>query len=201
MGRVDTDVPDERDRLIAAAWKVLERADFEGFKVQLLLRETGLSARAFYRQFSDKDELLLVLMLSEYSRSAKRAWTAVSQAPHPPAKVRAWINELILAAGDPRRVARARLFTSQPGVVRRFADRLHAGAQLMLDPLEQAIGQGCQQGLFPWAEPVRDARLVMSLASSAMVNALADHPDGSVEESVAEVSDFALRALGFEGDS
>ena len=37
---------DDRMAIIGAAWTVLERAGFEGFKVQLVFRETGLSARS-----------------------------------------------------------------------------------------------------------------------------------------------------------
>jgi hypothetical protein len=112
--------------------------------------------------------------------------------------VRAWIEELIEAAGDPRRVARARLFTSQPAVVRRFAERLHAGVELLIEPLVDAIRQGHQQGLFSRANPRLDARLILGLASRAMVDALAERPDQSIDQSVAEVTDFALRALGYD---
>ena len=121
---------DERARLVGAAWVVLERAGYEGFKVQLLLRETGLSARTFYRHFEDKDELLLALMADEYARAATRIRAALARADGPDAKVAAWIDEIVQAAGDPKRSARARLFTSQPAVLRRYPDELSSGGPI-----------------------------------------------------------------------
>jgi AcrR family transcriptional regulator len=191
---------DERASFVAAAWTVLERAGFEGFKVQLLLRETGLSARAFYRHFADKDELLVVLMQDEYSRSARRAREAVAAADDPPGQVAAWIDDVMQAANTPQRAARARLFTSQPAVVRRFPEQLDAAARLLLEPLEDAIRRGHGDGVFPWADPPSDAKLILQLAASAMVDALADRADPgvhvAVDDAVARVTDFALRALG-----
>jgi AcrR family transcriptional regulator len=187
---------DEQARFIAAAWTVLERAGFEGFKVQLLLRETGLSARAFYRHFADKEELLLLLMQDEYSRSARRAHAAVAAADDPPDQVAAWIDEVVQAANTPQRAARARLFTSQPAVVRRFPEQLDAAARLLLEPLEDAIRRGRDEGVFAWAEPQGDAKLILQLAASAMIDALADRADSAIDDAIARVTDFALRALG-----
>jgi AcrR family transcriptional regulator len=187
---------DERARFVAAAWTVLERAGFEGFKVQLLLRETGLSARAFYRHFADKEELLLLLMQDEYSRSARRARAAVTAAGDPPGQVAAWIDEVVQAANTPQRAARARLFTSQPAVVRHFPEQLDAAARLLLEPLEDAIRRGRNEGVFPWGQPEGDAKLILQLAAGAMIDALADRADLAVDDAGTRVTAFALRALG-----
>jgi TetR/AcrR family transcriptional regulator len=187
---------DERARLVRAARVVLERAGWEGFKVQLVLRETGLSARTFYRHFAGKEELLLVLMEDEYARSGARVRAAVARAAGPPAKVAAWIDEIVQAAGDPRRAARARLFTSQPAVLRRFPDEVAAAARLMLQPLEDAIRDGRSSGQLPQGDPDRDPHLVLQLAGAAMSHALARRGEESVDDVAAEVTDFVLRALG-----
>jgi AcrR family transcriptional regulator len=187
---------DERARLVGAAWVVLERAGYEGFKVQLLLRETGLSARTFYRHFVDKDELLLALMTDEYARAATRIRAALARADGPDAKVAAWIDEIVQAAGDPKRSARARLFTSQPAVLRRYPDELSSAARLILDPLEDAIREGRTTGVLPWGDPERDPLLVHHLAGAAMAYALADSAGRPVDEVAAEVTGFVLRALG-----
>jgi AcrR family transcriptional regulator len=185
---------DERAQLIGAAWTVLERSGFEGFKVQLLLRETGLSARTFYRHFSDKDELFLTLMADEYSRVGARVTAALARAGSPEEQVVAWAREIVLAAGDPRRAARARLFTSQPAVVRRFADDVAGAARAILDPLTEAITAGRDAGIFPLADPEHDALLIHDLAGAAMSTALAHA--GAEEDIAASVADFVLRALG-----
>jgi TetR/AcrR family transcriptional regulator len=189
---------EERACLVRAARVVLERAGWEGFKVQLLLRETGLSARTFYRHFAGKDELLLTLMQDEYARSGGRVRSAVAGASGPAGKVAAWIAEIVQAAGDPRRAARARLFTSHPAVLRRFPDEVAAAARLVLQPLEEAIREGRSTGALPIGDPDRDPHLILQLAGTAMSEALASSHDHSVDAVAAEVTDFVLRALGSE---
>jgi AcrR family transcriptional regulator len=194
---------DERASLVRAARVVLERAGWEGFKVQLVLRETGLSARTFYRHFAGKEELLLVLMQDEYARSGARLRAAMARAEGPAEKVAAWIDEIVQAAGDPRRAARARLFTSQPAVLRRFPDEVDAAARLVLEPLADAIREGRSTGVLPSGDPDRDPQMVHQLAGAAMSRALA-RSDGvtdrvAVDDVAAEVTDFVLRALGGRG--
>jgi len=187
---------DERARLVGAAWTVLQRSGFEGFKVQLVIREAGLSARAFYRHFADKDELLLALLRDEMARAGARLTTAVSGVDDPLERVETWIRRIISAADDPRRVARARLFSTQQAVMRRYPREVEESVGLLVAPLREAIAAGLAGGVFPWAEPGRDARLIYALAGTAMTTALAEHPGRRVDEIVAETIGFALRALG-----
>ncbi|HEX2383989.1 MAG TPA: TetR/AcrR family transcriptional regulator [Acidimicrobiales bacterium] len=187
---------DDRTAIIGAAWIVLERAGFEGFKIQLVLRETGLSARSFYQHFTDKDELLLALMEDEYARSAARLRRVVREADGAPEKVAAWIAELVAAAEDPRRVQRARLFSSQQRVMRRFPEAVASASRLLVEPLERALRDGAETGEFSTAEPERDAEIILRLTGATMNDALIDWTDQSVAELVASSVDFALRALG-----
>ncbi len=187
---------DDRTAIIGAAWIVLERAGFEGFKVQLVLRETGLSARTFYQHFTDKDELLLALMEDEYSRSAARLRRVVGEADGPPDQVAAWIAELVAAAEDPRRIPRARLFSSQQPVMRRFPEAVADASRLLLEPLERAIRDGVAMGVFSSTEPERDAEIILRLTGATMNDALIEWTDRSVAELVASSVDFAMRALG-----
>jgi AcrR family transcriptional regulator len=187
---------DERSQIVRAAWTVLERSGFEGFKVQLVMREAGVSARSFYRHFADKDALLLALLRDEMARAASHLRAAVAAADDPVAKVEAWIRGVIGAAADPRRVPRARLFSSQQPVMRRFPSEVDEGVGLLTEPLEAAIEDGRATGAFPWAEPARDAALIYSLAGGSMTDSLAERPDRPFDEVVSATIDFALRALG-----
>jgi AcrR family transcriptional regulator len=187
---------EERARFVRAARLVLERSGYDGFKVQLLLRETGLSARTFYRHFADKEELLLVLMQDEYARSGARVRAAMARADGPAEQVAAWIDEIVQAAGDPKRAARARLFTSVPGVLRRFPDEVGEAARLVLEPLEDAIRDGRETGVFPWGEATVDPELIHRLAGGAMSHALADSAERPAHQVAADVTRFVLRALG-----
>jgi AcrR family transcriptional regulator len=194
---VGESVADERARIMQAAWTVLERADFEGFKVQLVMREADLSARAFYREFADKDELLLALMLDEMDRAAPRLRAAVERADDPADRVAAWIGAVLGAAGDPRRFARARLFSSLPEILRRYPSEVDEGSQQLRAPLQEAIVAGRDAGMFPWADPDGDALLVYALTGNSLANSLNEAAHRSVDGVVADVVGFVLRALGF----
>src|SRR4051812_47980450 len=61
--------PDEADRLVRAAWDVLARTGFEGFKVASVIRAAGSSTKGFYRHFASKDEMLLALLIDETNRA------------------------------------------------------------------------------------------------------------------------------------
>jgi AcrR family transcriptional regulator len=187
---------DEAQRLIGAAWRVLERSGYEGFKVQLVMREVGVSARTFYGHFTDKDELVLALLRDEMARAGARLRAAVAAADEPAAQVEAWIDAVISAAADPRRVARARLFSAQQPVFRRFPKEVAEGTQVLVEPLRRALARGVETGAFPWCEPDRDAALVYALTGGEMTAALADRPGEDVSDVVAATTAFVLRALG-----
>lgn len=187
---------DERQAVIGAAWRVLERAGFEGFKVQRVMREADVSARTFYRHFPDKDSLLLTLMRDEMARAGWLLTAAVRAVDDPVEQVGTWIRTVIGAAADPRRVARARLFSAQQPLYRRFPDELGEGTELLVAPLRAAIAAGIERGVFPWAEPERDAALISVLAGGEMVQSLTGVPPPDVDAVVERTTAFALRALG-----
>jgi AcrR family transcriptional regulator len=186
---------DERAEIIRAAWTVLDRAGFDGFKVQLVTREAGISARSFYGHFAGKDALLLALLRDEMARAAARLRTAVAKADTPADRVALWIRSIITAADDPRRVARARLFSSLPQVMREFPTEVDEGTALLIEPLRDAIAGGTAAGVFTSLDPERDAEMIYRLAGSVMTYALAERPERDVDEIVSSTAGFALRAL------
>lgn len=191
MERIDDET--ERDRLIAAAWSILERTDFAGLKVQRVANQAGVSMRAFYRHFTDKDGLLVVLMREEIERSAPRLARVVSRVHGPEQQVRAWITALVGAAADPVRVHRARLFTQLTPVVGRQPS-LDEATQHLWQPLLAAIEAGYTAGVFGGGDPATDAKLVHDLAGARLTAALtADRAD--IDELIEATTRFALRAL------
>jgi AcrR family transcriptional regulator len=185
----------ERGGLIAAAWKVLARSGFEGFKVQLVLRDAGLSARTFYRHFDGKDELLLSLLEDEMRRSGVLLTAAVAAVDDPPAQVEAWIRGVIGVVANPRLAPRARLFSSQQAATRRFPLEVAASTRHLLQPLEAAITRGRDSGVFPGARPDSDAKMIYRLTGAVMTDTLDDPDPPPVDAVVAETVGFALRAL------
>jgi AcrR family transcriptional regulator len=186
---------DERQRLIAAAWSILERTDFGGLKVQRVAAQARLSTRSFYRHFADKDQLLLVLVRQEIDRAADHLRRAVQRADDPVEAVRAWITAVIGAAADPARVDRARLFTLVTPELRRKHDSIDIALRALWEPLRAAIGDGRQMGVFHTAHVDRDALIIHELAGARLRSAIEigrpDGIDGLIEETV----DFVLRAL------
>jgi AcrR family transcriptional regulator len=193
---------DERDRILAAAWVVLQKAGYDGFKVQSVLREADVSARTFYREFADKDGLFIALLEEEMARAAPRIRAAVERVDGPAERVEAWIRSVLSAAEDPRRSARTRLFGTLQAVSRRFPQRIAPGAQALAEPLMEAIAAGRQSGLFAWAVPERDARMVYELTGGLLSSeALADPPPRPLEAVIRDATEFSLRALGVPPDS
>jgi AcrR family transcriptional regulator len=188
---------DERAAIVAAARAVLRRSGFEGFKVQLVLRETGLSARSFYRHFPEKDSLVVALIRDEYAATARRLSRATAAAgPDPEAQVAAWIRELLLGSGDPALEPRTRLFSSYYLALSATPDGASEANRLLTRPLVEAISRGQAQGLFCGPDPEDEARHTAQLAGGALNGLLAQQSGPSRLEPVVDATtDFALRAL------
>jgi AcrR family transcriptional regulator len=186
----------EREQLVGAAWAILERTDFAGLKVQRVASQAGLSTRAFYRHFTDKEHLLLVLVLNEMERAAERLKRTVELASDPTDKVVAWISAVIGAADDPRRIHRARLFAALTPTLRSDSNAIDRSTRLLWAPLQDAIMQGVDAGVFDSTDPARDAKLIHELAGARLRAALVDPGTEAVEIIIAATVGFSLRALG-----
>ena len=187
---------DLRTEIIEATWRILRNTGFEGFKVQQVIARVGTSTRAFYREFEDKDALFVFLMQDEYARTATRLEHVVEARTDPVGQVSAWMRELIFAAGDPRRAARARLFASRPALMHRFPEVFDAADQLLRSSLVVAIMHGREVGTFTSVNPETDAKLIAQLTGASMNHALGLTDHEALETTITDVVEFALRALG-----
>ena len=131
-----------------------------------VLREAGLSTRAFYRHFSGKDALFLALFEQEAMRADLRLRARVEQADGPVDAVREWIVAVLAVVYDPRLARRALLFAGERGsLARRFPEEIDRLTRRQLEPLEAAIEAGRHGGVFPGAHPANDARAIHHLCS------------------------------------
>ena len=156
-----------------AAWDVLERTGFDGFKVASVIRAAGLSTKTFYRHFSSKDALLLALLLDEMTRAATGLRRRVAAAPTNVDAVRVWIATMLRPATRPDLLRRARLFSSLASVNQQFPDAVVTGRRLLLDPLVEVLERGRDTGDFPFADPEPDAVAIYVL-SGGMLRELLD---------------------------
>lgn len=194
------DSSDERARLIAAAWTVLRRSGFDGFKVQLVLREASLSARTFYRHFSDKDSLMLALVEDEYGTTSRRLQGALREADQDPsAQISAWIRELLLSASDPIRVPRTRLFSAYYPMMGRAPGTVNRASRAILEPLEAAIQLGQHLGEFGGTDFHDDALQISRLTGGAISDHLAHGGGTDIEDLILSTVQFALRSLRSRG--
>jgi AcrR family transcriptional regulator len=186
----------ELEELLSAARGVLAERGYDGLRVEDVLREAGLSTRAFYRHFSGKAALFLVLFEQESVRANQRLRTRLERAGDASAAVTEWIAGVLALAFDSRLAKRARLFAGDQGALaRRFPEEVHKLTTRQLEPLEDAIAAGKAAGLFPGAHPVNDARAIHHLCSGLMDDRLNGTSSLSYADAVALATRFAIHAL------
>lgn len=197
----DDHADSERAAILRATRKVLRRSGFDGLKVHSVLRETGFSARAFYRHFPDKESLVLTLLQEEYASTAQRLARATAAAgDSPEARVSAWIRELLVVMSDPVLERRTRLFTAHRLAMSRFPDEATKSNLLLVEPLIEAIAYGQELGAFKGSDPVNDAIQTARLVGGTLNELLVQGPGPSPFEDIVDTTtDFALRALGTPG--
>jgi AcrR family transcriptional regulator len=192
MGEHERDDGAERDRILAAAWDVLGRTSYENLKIQAVIRSAGVSTRAFYRHFSGKQELVAELLRAELRR-ATAILDELTADGTPEQRVRAWVDGVVSLAYGRAAGPRARWFTSLPHEILELLDDRPRDCRTAA-PLEAAIADGLTEGVFPSADPHRDALLVEGLCSSLGRGGV-DWLGHDRDEGVARVADFVLAAL------
>jgi AcrR family transcriptional regulator len=191
---------EEVELLLAAAEVALAEQGYGGLRVEDVLDAAGLSTRAFYRHFRGKSELFLALFDREMTRAQQRLSARLARASTPEAKVAAWTAAMLALAYDGRLSRRTRLFLVERQVIaREFPDEIGRCIRLMLEPLEGAIADGRDVGVFPVADPQRDALAIHHLCTGLMTDRLLGIGGGlSRDEAVALATRFALTTLQSE---
>jgi AcrR family transcriptional regulator len=192
-----TPVHDERGRIIDAAHRVLGATRGQSVSVTEVLREAGLSTRAFYRHFDSKDALVLAMVQEEYGAMRRRLDSVVADAASPPAAVRAWIAEFLRVASSARRRQRARVLSSDEVTrAKGYAEVRREHYRDQITALAEVLERGRRDGSFPLAHPEPDARSLSAAISQAFEDQMRGAAAVSAEEAAGQLSDFAFRALG-----
>jgi AcrR family transcriptional regulator len=191
----------EREALLSAAQRLLARDARDPLRVDDVLGEARLSTRAFYRHFHGRTELFLALLAAETARAAERLDGRLARAATPEDKVRTWVQVVLALAYDSRLAARARLFAGERATLaREFPTEVEQCVRTQLAPLEDVIAAGRDEGAFPAADPVADARAVHHLCAGLMADKLWGSGAMSRERAVALATGFALQTLRADGD-
>lgn len=179
--------------IVAAAWTVLERAGYEGFKVERVVREARVSPRVFYQRFRGKHDLLMTLVEESTGHVARKVTAAVAAATDPAAKVEAWMRAFLAWCG-PGRAPATRLFLRElvalmeeyPARVERVDGELRAS-------LVGALTQGADAGCFVHLEVDADAGAIQWVCTNLAVRSLSTP---TIEHETAAAVRFVLASLG-----
>jgi len=186
----------EIDRLLGAAEAALTKGGYAGLRVDDVLAEAGLSTRAFYRRFRGKSELFLALFDREAVRAGERLRAVLARADDAEARVRAWIEATLALAYDARLARRTRLFLVERHVLTtEFPELVARCVRALLEPLEDAIAAGRDEGIFPGADPVADALAIHHLCAGLTSDRLLGTSNRSRANAVALAERFALTTL------
>ena len=188
----------ERVRLMDAALRVMRRNGFQGASVQDILDLAGLSTRAFYRQFRSKDDLLLAMFRTASDPDVGQVARRVGGAADALGAVRAWIEEMVAMAYDPRRIRRLVIFNAVARQTDGYEQEEAALRARLLSPLVQALRRGSSDGSLPTADPLPDAEAIFDLVWS-VAHPVRRSRSMDQRQANARILRFCFPALGVDG--
>jgi AcrR family transcriptional regulator len=155
---------DEVERLVRAAFAMIEKSGGLDPKVSDILAEAGLSNQAFYRHFRGKHELLVAVLDEGIRGLADYLAARMAAAEGPVPGIREWVRGMAAQAQDPAgaqasrpfALARGRLAETFPGEVTRSREQLTA-------PLRAALEAARDGGALAAVEPSQDAEALYHL--------------------------------------
>jgi AcrR family transcriptional regulator len=184
------------DALIEATYRVIERDGNVNPRVRDIIDEAGSSRKAFYRHFSSKDELMLVLLDDGRHRHASYLRHRMSKATTPIGQVREWIEGTFAQASDPAAAARTRPFAASHGHLReQYPDEHRASVQLLVSLLEEAIAAAAAAGDATTTDPAADATSIYLMVQGLAGRHLLDRTTPTRPE-IDHTIAFALAGIG-----
>jgi AcrR family transcriptional regulator len=193
----------ERSRsLVEAAYDLLEEAGLDGLTIRTVLERTGLSRRAFYECFADKDELVLAVFEHTIRLITRRCEVQATASSDPLERLKFVVTFLVQGSGNSKgkgagqqRAAaisreHLRLAQSRP-------DDLQAALCPLLTLIAQHLSDGMQAGLVRRTNPQRLAALIYNLVSTTVQSALLTKPNPRAQHSelAKEIWTFCLQGV------
>jgi AcrR family transcriptional regulator len=187
----------ERERIMQAAYRRLAVRNGRGVSVTDVLTEAGLSTRAFYRHFASKDDLLLAMFRRDSERVLAELQTMATKAAGPGEALRRWIAGYIRLTTETKRRQHVLVLSSHEAQQAAGYDAEKARFMAAQEAaLAHILHRGRDDGSFPWAVPEADARAIRAVLGQAFDDQMTRPASISAAEAVAQVTDFAFRALG-----
>jgi AcrR family transcriptional regulator len=162
-------------QIVEAAYELLAEEGLEGLTIRAVLKKTGLSRRAFYECFADKDDLVVAVFEQTIRLAAQSYGTQIEALSDPVERLRLIITSLVVGNSAPNGVDREysdrrgaamsrehlRLAESRP-------EDLQAALRPLLTLIAEQLSQGMKAGLIRNADAQRLATLVYNLVSTTV---------------------------------
>jgi len=159
----------EIQRLVDAAFALIQRTGDLEPRVGAIVREAGLSNQAFYRHFRSKHELLVAVLDRGIELLAGYLAHRMEAAGGPAARVRAWLEGLLAQALDPSAADATRPFALARGrLAELFPEEIAESERRLTALAEAALREARDAGELPGALPERDAESLYHLAMGWM---------------------------------
>ncbi len=157
-------VQNEVERLVSAAFRVIERTGHLEPKVSDILAEAGLSNQAFYRHFRGKHELL-VAVLDDGIRGLGRYLTGrTAEAVGPAEAIREWVRGMAAQAQDPGGAQASRPFALARGrLAEAYPAEIARSERVVTASLRVALENARSAGTMPEIEAGPDAEALYHL--------------------------------------
>lgn len=107
-----------RDRILAAADRMIKARGIEGASVEAIMRDAGLTVGGFYAHFASKEELVCETLLFGLERSMERLLTPLAPVEDDKAWLKALIHGYLRQADDASPAAACPLTVLLPEVAR-----------------------------------------------------------------------------------
>lgn len=182
-------------RVLSAAVRIMSRDGELEPNMRELLKDAGISTRAFYRHFPSKAALISVIVEDIYHEMLDSLHGAVLGAQGPEAKLKAWIAAALDYAVDPDLAMRGRaLVLHQAQLSREYAAVYEDAGRALNAQVVAILELGIAAGLFCSNTVHSDARLIVSLTIAALQRHVLLVSSPSNQEA-ADLAGFILRTL------
>lgn len=195
-------------QIVDAAYELLEKDGLGGLTIRAVLNKTGLSRRAFYERFADKDDLVLAVFEQTIRAAAAHYREQLNAIADPMERLRLIITSIVQArsASDTddseQKTSRRGAALSREHL--RLAESRASDLQAALAPLvqliEQQLAEGMAMGTVRKGDPQRLATLVYNVVSTTVHAALLaeekTEPDKAHQAQLAaDIWEFCRRAI------
>jgi len=166
---------DRRERIIAAAYELIDEAGLDGLTVRAVLGRTGLARRAFYECFEGKDALVLALFRGTLRDAADLFGKLAGELDDPVETIRLIVQSIALAQQggvDPLDVhydMRAAAFSREHlRLAEARPDELQDALSPLLDLIAGQVKAGVASGQLRPCDPHLQARLIYNIVSTTV---------------------------------